>query len=394
MKTGSTKQDGNIAISLPGRLPLSCIVVFLWVAAYNMYTGRVMLVGYPAWGTLALLALVLIALPRRSDWSYWRQWRSRFAWCTAVSLALLAMLTLSERTIFIQHDVPSFLVRIVASLTTLLRFEAIPASGEVAIWTDLGWRRIACHAESFGVEYGLAALLWCVCFCALLRSPLRRLRFAVTVVCILLAYQCLRFTLAAVLYAETSWSGILWNPIVMCLSQLPLAAILNRVGVKYTARCNASEAQPQRIALSRMEKYANPLGFAALSAGLALLVIAFWYKPLGVQQFGRVLIDDAHSNWEWSTPFERHSFGEKATYGYGSLRALLQRYWPTDVNESTSLDSIDLSLYQVVILKTPTKPYTPSEIDAVLEFIHAGGGVWMIGDHDNLFGMGQYLNSM
>ncbi|HBA83481.1 MAG TPA: hypothetical protein DCZ95_05235 [Verrucomicrobia bacterium] len=377
-----------------GYPPLSCLVVFLWVAAYDMYTGRVMVVGSHVWSAIVLLTLMIIVVPRRGDWCFTHAWRQRLAFGGAASVGLLALFALSERTVLVKHDAPFGLIQIVAGLLTLFDHKAVPLSGEVAIWTDLAWRRIACHLELLGVEYWLPIVLWCLCLCSVIISPVRRLRFVVQVFGIFAAYQILRFSLMAVLCSETEWLDVLWNPIVSFLPQVPLALLLDRLASKYLEKRALVGECSFRSLFRCVVKTAYPLPLIGFFVGLLLFVLAFWFKPVGNPHFGRILIDDSHSNWEWSTHFGRNSFGEKATYGYGSLRFLLNRYWPTDVNESSLLDSLELSPYQVVVLKTPTKPYTKNEIAAILEFVREGGGLWLLGDHDNLFGMGQYLNSI
>jgi hypothetical protein len=48
----------------------------------------------------------------------------------------------------------------------------------------------------------------------------------------------------------------------------------------------------------------------------------------------------------------------------------------------------------VLVLKTPTKPYSEEEVDAVERFARGGGGVFLIGDHTNVFGTSTFLNSI
>jgi hypothetical protein len=53
-----------------------------------------------------------------------------------------------------------------------------------------------------------------------------------------------------------------------------------------------------------------------------------------------------------------------------------------------------LSRFDVVMLKTPTTPYSEREIDALVDFVEAGGGLWLIGDHTNVFGTSTHLNRL
>jgi len=45
-----------------------------------------------------------------------------------------------------------------------------------------------------------------------------------------------------------------------------------------------------------------------------------------------------------------------------------------------------------MVLKTPTRPYAAEELDALERFVERGGGLWLIGDHTNIFGMSSNLN--
>jgi hypothetical protein len=44
------------------------------------------------------------------------------------------------------------------------------------------------------------------------------------------------------------------------------------------------------------------------------------------------------------------------------------------------------------VIKTPTSAYTPAEVDAIVEFVRRGGGLFLVGDHTNVFGSSTYLN--
>jgi hypothetical protein len=53
------------------------------------------------------------------------------------------------------------------------------------------------------------------------------------------------------------------------------------------------------------------------------------------------------------------------------------------------LDSCD-----VLILKIPTEAFSVAEIQAITEFVRGGGGLFLIGDHTNVFGSSTYLNPL
>lgn len=48
----------------------------------------------------------------------------------------------------------------------------------------------------------------------------------------------------------------------------------------------------------------------------------------------------------------------------------------------------------VLVFKTPTEPFTDEEVSTIERFVDQGGGLFLIGDHTNLFGMSTYLNKV
>ncbi|MBN1204016.1 MAG: hypothetical protein JXB05_03720 [Myxococcaceae bacterium] len=156
------------------------------------------------------------------------------------------------------------------------------------------------------------------------------------------------------------------------------------------------------LAPSSIELKAQPLGtpFATASAAMALglcWTLAISWEDPGRPKQGRVMVDDSHGDWERTDlPFDTKEFGRRAAYSYGNLYDLLG--WHYDVRRWTreqgpitpaALDGVD-----VLVLKTPTTAFQPQEVDAIEAFVHRGGGLFMIGDHTDLFGMTTYLNEV
>jgi hypothetical protein len=48
----------------------------------------------------------------------------------------------------------------------------------------------------------------------------------------------------------------------------------------------------------------------------------------------------------------------------------------------------------VLVLKCPTEPYTDAEIDAIVDWVDAGGGLMLVGEHTDVFGTGRHLNAV
>ena len=130
-------------------------------------------------------------------------------------------------------------------------------------------------------------------------------------------------------------------------------------------------------------------------AGLfALLVLlGLTVKDPGNPKQGRVLVDEGHSEWAKSDlPLDLDRFGTLATYNYYSLVEFLRFYFPQVDRNYLPLTQPLLDEYDVLILKAPTRPFEGEERAEILNFLRRGGGVWLIGDHTNVFGMNSYLN--
>lgn len=115
--------------------------------------------------------------------------------------------------------------------------------------------------------------------------------------------------------------------------------------------------------------------------GLLLLIVAF-----GVGQFGGctwipsctpipkvVLIDDAHQN---ENNFDGYGFNAF----YGKLVTTLQGMGYTVNKASTAGFNPSISVYGVVILPAPFQAYSPSEKQAIVDFVKAGGKLLMMGE--------------
>jgi hypothetical protein len=148
----------------------------------------------------------------------------------------------------------------------------------------------------------------------------------------------------------------------------------------------------------RLSSFRQPR-VAALATGAALLGILVagaigFFDPGRRKASARILIDERHSNWEWSTiALDAHSYGVQTVYNYSELVRYLRFFYEVEPNFEPLTDSL-LAHTDVLILKTPTRPYEDVEVDAVVRFVENGGGLWLIGDHTNVFGMSTNLNKV
>lgn len=140
---------------------------------------------------------------------------------------------------------------------------------------------------------------------------------------------------------------------------------------------------------------ASPRGLAVRGLALGLLAAAaLGFHDPGRPKTGRVLIDEHHSNWEWSTiALDTESYGTQTVYNYSELVRYLQYFYEVARNTERIDDQL-LQDVAVLVLKTPTSPYEDAEVDAIVRFVERGGGLWLVGDHTNVFGMSANLNQV
>jgi hypothetical protein len=135
----------------------------------------------------------------------------------------------------------------------------------------------------------------------------------------------------------------------------------------------------------------------AACAGFGLIAgFVLHYAPSGREKAGRILVDDrASGSWEVSARrLDSTYYGDFSTYSMASLVEWLGRRFSVHVNTAQVLDDALLSTQDVLVLKTPEKPYGADEISAVHRFVERGGGLFLISDHTNLLGMSSHLNAI
>jgi hypothetical protein len=148
--------------------------------------------------------------------------------------------------------------------------------------------------------------------------------------------------------------------------------------------------KPVTFSTLRPRRVAVALATAALT-GICIAGALGFFDP-GHKKPGRILIDEMHSNWEWSTvDLNTESYGVQTVYNYSELVRYLGHYFEIEANFDPITDAL-LAKTDVMILKTPTRPYDDAEVDALVRFVRRGGGLWLVGDHTNVFGMSTNLN--
>ena len=202
-------------------------------------------------------------------------------------------------------------------------------------------------------------------------------------------YIILRFVAILYGYLTTTELSIFWDPLYMALSFLPLALLL----MKLLPLKDADEETIRVPSLGFTKKHLVVLLMMFL---LVFSVIGtFTFQDPGTIKNGRVLIDEYHSQWEDTTrPLDTEWYGLLSTYNYYSWAQWLSYYYDVVKNINGTLTTELLNRYDILILKCPTESYSMQEIQSIKHFVDNGGGLYLIGDHTNVFGMNTFLNQI
>lgn len=198
---------------------------------------------------------------------------------------------------------------------------------------------------------------------------------------------------------------LFWLPSVVTVSFLPLTWLLARcVGTGTDAVPAPTEEIPngrgetglrQGSQGSQGKSPSRRTLPACVAACAAAVVFGNFYHDAGVAKRGRILFDDAHGPWESTTrPLDTDWYGQGSGYNYWGIAEYLDRHFDVDRHRAGPLTAEALDRCDVLIVKTPTEPYTAEEIDAVESFVRNGGGLMILGEHSNVFGSGTYGNML
>lgn len=139
-----------------------------------------------------------------------------------------------------------------------------------------------------------------------------------------------------------------------------------------------------------------PSGWLAPAfAGLAFVTgfLLVFAEP-GERKPGRIMIDEAHSRWEPIEPsYDTDWYGADSGYNYAVIADYLRHHYDVTVCRD-AIDRDTLKEVDVLIIKVPTRAYSSQEREVILDFVREGGGLFLIGEHTNVFGSGHYINQL
>ncbi len=214
----------------------------------------------------------------------------------------------------------------------------------------------------------------------------RRLKRVVQFTGICLGYLLVRYVFMIFVFAQVNNVSIYWDPYISILSYLPLGIMLF-----FFMPLQSSVISAGYLTIPALKKVVLPFGLFFLS--ICCFVGIWSFNDPGVRKEGRILIDEMHSDWEWSMKkFDTTWYGSQSTYNYYCMSEFFDHFYSVEHNTEKQLDTDLLSKYDVLIIKTPTKGFSEEAIAAIVQFVDDGGGLWLIGDHTNVFGMDYYLN--
>ena len=278
------------------------------------------------------------------------------------------------------HELP-FLNGPAAALLRLAGVEAGAGAESFSIQKTGSFTPFAISMEKLAI--GPAILLLAGAFWILGRRA-RRLRTAAVLMGSWAGFLFLRAVVLSALVADGLEMRIFYEPWPVLSSLGPIVLLW--------ALLFRKEGGPTPVAASAPSK---PLVPSLAAVVLAAWVWAAWSEDPGIRKAGRILVDETHSEWERSDdPLTREKYGNITTYNYYSLVEFVRSYFPAVDRNYEILTPEILENYDVLILKTPTLLYQPEEVRAVRDFVASGGGVWMIGDHTDVFGTSTCLNQI
>jgi hypothetical protein len=229
----------------------------------------------------------------------------------------------------------------------------------------------------------------------LCRSP-RRVRGLIGFGLVALVYVLGRYLLLALLYLDLPNFRLFWNPWILCFSFLPLFGWMCVSGW-FSAEGGPVNAEPPGPATNAARgdvRWAWVSGGLAGAAATCCFVAAWGWEDPGTAKARRLIIDEAHSRWElMDRKYDTDWYGEESGYNYFCLADFLEHYYRVERNRSEITPAL-LADCDLLILKTPTSPFTADEIEAIERFVARGGGLFLIGDHTNVFGTSTFLNSI
>jgi len=193
---------------------------------------------------------------------------------------------------------------------------------------------------------------------------------------------------------------IFWSPWVLGALLIPAVVLAWRLSKRRFDLLGQQSAEPRKAPAAEIAgtMRLRRVAAALLVAGAAgVLTLAVFWDPVGVRSKGRVLVEEYHPEgrekiWEPTfKPFDSEWYGHDSGYNYYCIYQYISKYYDVSRLEEPVTDYA-LDNCDVLIIKTPTRRFSPEEISAIRRFVRRGGGLLLVGEHTNVFGTGTYIN--
>ena len=271
-------------------------------------------------------------------------------------------------------------------LLKLLGLNSVWDAGNLYIRSQPGVEWILTTTEKAGLYFSLVFFIGSSIVILIYRQQ-KRLKTILKLLALLCVYMVLRYVFVAVLFLNSGDDSIFWNRWIEVITFLPLVFILTKLvplpSFKKVVIIRFERFKPEK-------KHIITIIYIALFVFFASALLLF-HDP-GKLKEGRVLLDEKHSDWEWTEEkLDTTWYGKKALYNYYCLADYIAHYYHFERNFETITEE-KLENYDILIIKTPTSPYTEDEIEVIRKFVFGGGGLLLIGDHTNVFGTSTFIN--
>ena len=183
----------------------------------------------------------------------------------------------------------------------------------------------------------------------------------------------------------------------LLLLAVPAILAWRLVRLRGAAETEHVESHEPAARRHRWGSWRLPASVALALLGGAVLAGAMVWSPVGSRKAGRVQWVERHSIWSPTThPYDTKSYGEReGGYNYAAAyRWLGQFYQMSQLLESDPIDDATLARCDVLVIKIPNIRYSKDEVEAIVRFLRAGGGLLLIGDHTNLDRSSAYMNDI
>lgn len=203
---------------------------------------------------------------------------------------------------------------------------------------------------------------------------------------IALFYSVFRLLLTTIIYSQNSKLSTFWDTNLALLTFIPLFIPLSLLIKTNEVKIDMSFGKTNKKTSVTM---------LTLFLSIFFLIGSIAFEDPGIRKSGKILIDEVHSDWEDTTrEMDKEWYGMLSTYNYYCWAKWLDIYYDVDINTNKSLTYDLLKNYDILIIKCPTDLFSNREINDILKFVRDGGGLYLIGDHTNVFGMNFYLNQI